>query len=52
MGETGYRVIREELPRDLFQAFRRDPALHCASLQEAIIYPERRNGGSPPGAKT
>jgi deoxyadenosine/deoxycytidine kinase len=37
MGGTGYRVIREELPRDLFQAFRRDPARHCASLQEAII---------------
>ena len=37
MGETGYRVIREELPRDLFAAFRRDPARHCASLQEAFI---------------
>jgi deoxyadenosine/deoxycytidine kinase len=37
MGGTGYRVIREELPRDLFQAFRRDPERHCASLQEAII---------------
>ena len=37
MGGTGYRVIREELPRDLFQAFRRDPSQHCASLQEAII---------------
>jgi deoxyadenosine/deoxycytidine kinase len=37
MGGTGYRVIREELPHDLFQAFRRDPAQHCASLQEAII---------------
>jgi deoxyadenosine/deoxycytidine kinase len=37
MGETGFRVVREELPRDLFEAFRRDPAQHCASLQEAII---------------
>jgi deoxyadenosine/deoxycytidine kinase len=37
MGRAGYRVIREELPPDLFQAFRHDPARHCASLQEAII---------------
>lgn len=37
MGENGYRVIREELPPDLFAAFQRDPARHCASLQEAII---------------
>lgn len=37
MGGAGYRVIREELPRDLFDSFRRDPARHCASLQEAII---------------
>lgn len=37
MGEAGYRVIREELPRDLFAAFQEDPARHCASLQEAII---------------
>lgn len=37
MSRTGYRVIREELPRDLFQAFRSDPARHCASLQETVI---------------
>jgi deoxyadenosine/deoxycytidine kinase len=35
--QLGYQVIREDLPRDLFRAFRADPARHCASLQEAIM---------------
>lgn len=37
MGRAGCHVIREDLPQDLFQAFRADPARHCASLQEAIM---------------
>jgi deoxyadenosine/deoxycytidine kinase len=37
VGRLGYKLIREDLPPDLFRAFREDPARHCASLQEAIM---------------
>lgn len=37
LGGLGYDIVREELPPDLFRAFRADPAKHCASLQEAIM---------------
>lgn len=36
-GRLGCEVIREDLPPDLFRAFRADPERHCASLQEAIM---------------
>lgn len=41
LGRLGYEIVREELPPDLFRAFRTDPARHCASLQEAIMLSRR-----------
>jgi len=37
LANTGFAIVRETLPPPLFEAFRSDPARHCAALQEAIM---------------
>jgi hypothetical protein len=34
---TGYSVVEEKLPEQLFRAFALDPVQHCARLQEEIV---------------